>query len=66
MLSRLRATLLDRLPLVVVALMLAIGVALELARFDRVVWIPKLPLALALAIALARRAARATPEPPAR
>jgi hypothetical protein len=63
---RLRGTLLDRLPLVVVALMLAIGAGLELARFDRCLWLPKLPLAMALAVALARPAARATPEPPAR
>lgn len=39
------------LPLVLVALMLGIAVALELALFERTLWAPKLPLALLLVVA---------------
>ena len=45
-----------RLPLVVVALMLAIGVALELVRFGVLAGRPKLPLALLLVLAFVRGA----------
>ena len=57
---RLRGALVERLPLVVVALMLAIGIGLELARFGVLLWQPKLALVLLLALAFVRDA-RARP-----
>jgi hypothetical protein len=52
----------DRLPLVVVALMFATGVALELVRFGDLAWRPKLPLALLLVLAFVRGARARTAE----
>lgn len=43
------------LPLLLLAVMLAVGVAVEALRFGDVQWLPKLPFALLLAAALARR-----------
>ena len=41
-------------PLLLVASMLAIAVAIEALGFGAVLWLPKLPLALLLALALLR------------
>lgn len=43
------------LPLLVLAGMLAVGIAVEQLAFGGVDWLPKLPLAALLAAALARR-----------
>jgi hypothetical protein len=44
-----------RLPLLLLAAMLAVGVAVEALRFDSVDWRPKLPITLLVVVALARR-----------
>ena len=43
------------LPLLLLAAMLAVGVAVEALRFGDVDWLPKLPVAVLVAAALARR-----------
>lgn len=42
------------LPLLLLATMLAIGVAIEIVRFDTLLWAPKLPLVALLAFGIAR------------
>lgn len=49
------------LPLLLVAAMLAIGAAMEVALFDGLALLPKLPLALLLATAAVRAARERTP-----
>lgn len=62
---RLREALFERLPLAVVALMLAIGGGLELVRFGALDWAPKLPLALLVVFALVRSPSRSGRAPDA-
>ena len=50
-----RSRAFDLLPLILLAAMLAFGLAIEAARFHTLLWATKIPLAALLAVAFLRR-----------